>query len=117
MEQKHLLLQVNEEIAMADLSINPVSISQSNLKGPDNFSSGVSNNNKDFSKTVTDALDTVAEMQSASGEIKTKYEMGQENDLAKVMLKSQVSGLAFDLTLNVRNKVLSAYKDIMSMPV
>ena len=50
-------------------------------------------------------------------EIKTKYEMGQENDLAKVMLKSQVSGLAFDLTLNVRNKVLSAYKDIMSMPV
>jgi len=102
---------------MADLSINPVSISQSNLKGTDHLNVSVTKNNKDFSRTVTDALDTVAQMQSESGEIKTKYEMGEENDLAKVMLKSQVSGLAFDLALNVRNKVLSAYKDIMSMPV
>ena len=43
--------------------------------------------------------------------------MGVENDLSKVMISQQVSSLGFQLTLNVRNKVLSAYKDIMNMPV
>ena len=42
---------------------------------------------------------------------------GLENDLARVMVGQQVSSLAFQLTLNVRNKALSAYKDIMNMPV
>jgi flagellar hook-basal body complex protein FliE len=37
--------------------------------------------------------------------------------LAKVMVTQQVSSLGFQMTLNVRNKVLSAYKDIMNMPV
>jgi flagellar hook-basal body complex protein FliE len=45
------------------------------------------------------------------------YEMGMENDISKVMINQQVSSLGFQLTLNVRNKVLSAYKDIMNMPV
>jgi flagellar hook-basal body complex protein FliE len=34
-----------------------------------------------------------------------------------VMINQQVSSLGFQLTLNVRNKMLSAYKDIMNMPV
>ena len=45
------------------------------------------------------------------------YELGLENDLTKVMINQQLAGLGFQMTLNVRNKVLSAYKDIMSMPV
>ena len=43
--------------------------------------------------------------------------MGIENDLSKVMVAQQVSSLGFQMTLNVRNKALSAYKDIMNMPV
>jgi len=34
-----------------------------------------------------------------------------------VMIQQQLSSLGFQMTLNVRNKVLSAYKDIMNMPV
>ena len=45
------------------------------------------------------------------------FELGIENDLTKVMINQQISSLGFQLTLNTRNKVLSAYKDIMSMPV
>jgi flagellar hook-basal body complex protein FliE len=118
MVQNNLQQQVDRENVMSDFTIKPISISQSNLNGISQIDNSVGKtNNNDFSKTVTDALDTVAEMQSESGKIKSQFEMGEENDLAKVMLKSQVSGLAFDLALNVRNKVLSAYKDIMSMPV
>jgi flagellar hook-basal body complex protein FliE len=45
------------------------------------------------------------------------YELGTETDISKVMISQQVSSLGFQLTLNVRNKMLSAYKDIMNMPV
>ena len=49
--------------------------------------------------------------------LKKNYELGLENDLTKVMINQQLAGLGFQMTLNVRNKVLTAYKDIMNMPV
>jgi len=70
-----------------------------------------------FTDRITNAIDQVADAQSKSAELAKAYEMGQENDLSKVMISQQVSSLGFQLTLNVRNKVLSAYKDIMNMPV
>ena len=70
-----------------------------------------------FTERMTNALDQVADAQSKSAELTKAYEMGMENDLSKVMISQQVSSLGFQLTLNVRNKVLSAYKDIMNMPV
>ena len=45
------------------------------------------------------------------------YELGKETDLTKVIMQQQISSIAFQMTLNVRNKVLSSYKDIMNMPV
>ena len=45
------------------------------------------------------------------------FELGLENDLTKVMINQQLASLGFQMTLNVRNKVLTAYKDIMNMPV
>ena len=41
---------------------------------------------------------------------------GKETDLT-FTIKQQISNIAFQMTLNVRNKVLSSYKDIMNMPV
>ena len=36
---------------------------------------------------------------------------------ANMRNSQQISSIAFQMTLNVRNKVLSSYKDIMNMPV
>ena len=71
----------------------------------------------EFSDRIGDALDQVANAQQDSANLTKAYEMGTENDLSKVMIQQQVSSLGFQMTLNVRNKVLSAYKDIMNMPV
>jgi flagellar hook-basal body complex protein FliE len=70
-----------------------------------------------FTDRITNAIDQVADAQTKTAELAKAYEMGQENDLSKVMISQQVSSLGFQLTLNVRNKVLSAYKDILNMPV
>jgi flagellar hook-basal body complex protein FliE len=70
-----------------------------------------------FSDRLSSGLRDVAEAQNAARDLATAYETGAEQDLTKVMVAQQVSSLGFQLTLNLRNKALSAYKDIMNMPV
>ena len=70
-----------------------------------------------FGERITNAIDQVAAAQNKTAGLVKAFEMGMENDISKVMVNQQVSSLGFQLTLNVRNKVLSAYKDIMNMPV
>ena len=72
---------------------------------------------EDFSKKISDALNSVAENQNKASEITKAHELGKETDLTKVIVQQQISSIAFQMTLNVRNKVLSSYKDIMNMPV
>ena len=70
-----------------------------------------------FSDRMTTAIRQVAKAQEEASVSAKNFELGIENDLSKVMMKQQISSLGFQLTLNVRNKVLSSYKDIMNMPV
>ena len=43
------------------------------------------------------------------------YERGEVTDIAKVMLARQEAGVAFEATLQVRNKLISAYQETMRM--
>ena len=72
---------------------------------------------ENFGKQIKDALDNVANAQNTSKTLAQNYELGKEHDLTKVMVSQNISSLAFQMTLNVRNKMLNAYKDIMNMPV
>ena len=74
-------------------------------------------NESNFLNDVSNALDNVAKTQNEAAEITKNFELGKEQDLTKVIVNQQISKLAFQITLNVRNKVLSSYKDIMNMPV
>lgn len=70
-----------------------------------------------FADTLQDALKSVNETQAKAGDLSARYERGEEIDIAKVMMARQQASVGFEATLQVRNKLLSAYKDIMSMPV
>ncbi len=72
---------------------------------------------QDFLQSIKNAIDDVSDSQLKSAELTKNFELGLENDLTKVMINQQLASLGFQMTLNVRNKVLSAYKDIMNMPV
>ena len=78
---------------------------------------GNDNSISNFGAKMEKALDSVADAQKLAADTTKNFELGIENDLTKVMINQQISSLGFQLTLNTRNKVLSAYKDIMSMPV
>jgi flagellar hook-basal body complex protein FliE len=67
--------------------------------------------------TFQTALQKLNGINAEAGALTTAYERGEETDIAKVMLARQRAGIGFEATLQVRNKVLSAYKDIMSMAI
>ena len=71
----------------------------------------------DFADAMKSAVQSVNSLQSASSNATAAFERGETTDIAAVMLSRQQASVGFETTLQVRNKLLSAYKDIMSMPV
>ncbi len=70
-----------------------------------------------FAGALQSALGAVnASQQNAEG-LSAAYEKGQVTDVAKVMLARQEASVGFETTLQVRNKLLSAYQDIMKLGV
>ena len=78
---------------------------------------GLENVSESFINSLSKAIENVSDNQMKSAELTKNFELGIENDLTKVMIQQQLAGLGFQMTLNVRNTVLSAYKDIMNLPV
>jgi flagellar hook-basal body complex protein FliE len=68
-----------------------------------------------FADTLHTALKQVSAVQEQSSQMQVAYERGQVTDIAQVMLARQEAGVAFEATLQVRNKLLNAYQDIMRM--
>ena len=70
-----------------------------------------------FANSIKGALQEVNEMQQVSKANRAAYEQGEDIPLTEVVMSMQKSSLAFEATLQIRNKVLKAYEDIMNMPV
>lgn len=70
-----------------------------------------------FTDSIKGALSEVNETQSTSKAIRNAYERGEDVPLTDVVMSLQKSSLAFEATLQIRNKVLKAYEEIMNMPV
>lgn len=72
----------------------------------------------DFSEMLKAAIDKVNETQKTASALRESYEMGDpEVDITQVMIASQKSTVAFEAMSQVRNKLVSAYQEIMRMPV
>ena len=71
-----------------------------------------------FSNMLVRAINNVNSLQQESSQLAKQVEMGDGGvSLVKAMIASQKSSVAFQATLQVRNKVANAYKDIMNMPL
>lgn len=71
-----------------------------------------------FRDLLTNSLDAVNAAEKESGKLKRAFEMGDPDvSITEVMIASEKSGIAFTAMLEVRKKMLEAYKEIMNMPV
>jgi flagellar hook-basal body complex protein FliE len=71
----------------------------------------------DFANVFRTLLAGVNQSQQSATRLAESFEEGREQDLAGVMIAQQKARLSFQTTLQVRNKVVSAYQDIMNMPI
>ena len=80
--------------------------------------SPVTSTGNNFGNLLKDAIDKVNDTQLQAGQLKTAFELGDRNiTLSQTMVASAKAGLAFDGVVQVRNKFVEAYKEVMSMPV
>lgn len=71
-----------------------------------------------FSDALKGALDSVSQSQQASSEMGKRFTMGDDSvSLSDVMISMQKSSIEFQASVQVRNKLVSAYHEIMNMQV
>lgn len=76
------------------------------------------NNDGDFAAVLKQSIDAVNETQQTSSEMAKAFEMGDPDiSLAEVMIASQKASVSFQAMVQVRNKLVEAYQDIMNMPM
>ena len=79
---------------------------------------GQTDQTRSFSDLMTNALDTVNDLQQESGRLRTAIENGTEGvTLTQAMIASQKASIAFQAVSEARNKLVSTYEKIMNMPV
>lgn len=72
----------------------------------------------DFAASLRDSLRTVNELQQTSNDMQQRFEYGdRQTGLPDVMLAMSKASLAFEATNQVRNRLVSAYQEVMRMPV
>jgi flagellar hook-basal body complex protein FliE len=72
----------------------------------------------EFSALLKQSIDQVNETQQAASKLSESFSAGDPNvDVAEVMVALQKAGVAFQAMTEVRNRLVTAYQDIMSMPV
>ncbi len=71
-----------------------------------------------FASVLKNGLDSVSALQTKASETSMAFQRGTPGvELPQVMLDMQKSSIAFRGAVEVRNRMISAYQDIMNMPV
>jgi flagellar hook-basal body complex protein FliE len=75
-------------------------------------------NNEGFGSLLKNAVDKVNSTQMESSRMATAYEQGDPRvELSQVMIQMQKSSVAFQAMTQVRNRLVTAYEDVMKMPI
>ncbi|MCX7977402.1 MAG: flagellar hook-basal body complex protein FliE [Bdellovibrionaceae bacterium] len=71
----------------------------------------------DFAKTLKDAIVSVNELQKAADKAAQNLATGKTDNIAEVMIASEKADIALRLMVQVRNKIIDAYQEIMRIQV
>lgn len=70
-----------------------------------------------FAATLQGALQSVNGQDVAAGEKMAAVERGESDDLTGAMLASQEASLSFSMLMQVRNKVMGAFEELVKLPL
>jgi flagellar hook-basal body complex protein FliE len=90
-------------------SISPIGIPQTTPLG------GGAGHPGEFQSVLSSAIGSIESLQNNASDSVQKFLTGQNEELHTTVLATQKAELAFELGLQVRNKVVDAYQEIMKM--
>ncbi|MGY6277580.1 flagellar hook-basal body complex protein FliE [Methylomonas sp. MgM2] len=103
---------------MSDININQVLAQMRTMSIDAGNKPPVADDSGDFAALLKQSIDSVNEAQQTSKQLASAFETGRTDvSLAEVMIATQKADVSFQAMLQVRNKLVDAYKDIMSMPM
>ncbi len=71
-----------------------------------------------FSSLLKNSINKVNDIQAQTNKLQEAFQKGDPDvPIAEVMMAMQKSSVSFQAMLQVRNKIVKAYQDIMNMPV
>ena len=70
-----------------------------------------------FGKIFKDLISDTNELQSDAARIAEKFALGEIADVHEVMIAAEKAGVAFELVMEIRNKLVDAYQEFMRMQV
>ena len=71
----------------------------------------------DFKSSLTGMINQVQGLQEKAAQAQTRLVSGEVEDVHKVMIAAEEASVAFEMMMEVRNKLLEAYQEIMRMQV
>ena len=78
---------------------------------------GTGNNPISFGDVLKNALNNVNDLQINSDKLTNDLAAGKTDNIHGVLIAGEKAGIALDLTMQIRNKVLDAYNEIMRMQI
>jgi flagellar hook-basal body complex protein FliE len=77
--------------------------------------SGASEGEGNFGSVLTNAINQVEQLNGSAGQQVTDLLKGDRSDVHNVMIAVEKADIAFQLMMQVRNKIISAYQEVSRM--
>ena len=92
-------------------------IRNSDLQAPNRANSPQGEAGKSFADTLKDAVQSVNQAQHESDRKMQEIATGKNHNVAEVMIAAEKADISLKLMVQVRNKIIEAYQEIMKMQV
>lgn len=101
---------------MADVRIDNLGLTPlRSLTPPTPVAKPEQTSGKDFKSYLLESLDKVNQLQNEANDGVQKLVTGQTDNIAEVFSATRKAGIAFDLLMEIRNKLTDAYTELKQM--
>ncbi|AEI44345.1 flagellar hook-basal body complex protein FliE [Paenibacillus mucilaginosus] len=97
------------------LSLQPQAVV--NAVQPKNTTASAAEVSNQFGKFLSSAIENLNQGQANVEKLNTQFIKGDITDVHQVMIATEKASLGLELTVQVRNKMIEAYQEIMRMQV
>jgi flagellar hook-basal body complex protein FliE len=87
-----------------------------------NFTSLVNKTEKDekvasFPEVLKEMVNNTNDLQAQAADIAEKFALGEVTEIHEVMVAAEEAGIALELVMEIRNKLVEAYQEMMRLSV